>query len=54
MSKTMKILLTCPNCGNSTWIGQDDEGAFECGACGELAFTEDMSAEVKEDDDKEE
>ena len=46
-----KIYLTCPECGCSNWIVRDDEeaeGAFECGACGELVFTEDMGAEVEE------
>ncbi len=51
MSNTIKIYLTCPNCGDSNWIVRDDEeaeGAFECAACGELAFPEDMCSEVNE------
>ena len=47
-----KIYLTCPECGCNNWIVRDDEeaeGAFECGACGDLVFTEDMGAEVEED-----
>ena len=51
MANTVKILLTCPNCGNSNWIPRNDseaEGAFECAACGDLVFPEDMSSEVKE------
>ncbi len=51
MKDTLKIFLTCPNCGNSTWIARDDkeaEGAFECAACGDLVFTEDMGAKTTE------
>ncbi len=48
----MKIVLTCPNCGDNNWIVREDEeaeGAFECAACGELSFTEDMCAETTEE-----
>ena len=48
----MKIILSCPNCGDTNWIARDDEeaeGAFECAACGDLVFTEDMCATTDED-----
>lgn len=40
----MKIVLTCPECGDTNWIEKDD--GFECAACGEFAHPEDMTAEV--------
>ena len=49
---TIKIFLTCPECGNSDWIIREDEeaeGAFECAACGELVFTEDMCSKTSDD-----
>ena len=48
----MKILLSCPNCGDTNWIERNDEeaeGAFECGACGDLVFTEDMCAQTEDE-----
>ena len=53
MNNTIKILLTCPNCGDSNWIRRKDEeaeGAFECAACGDLVFTEDMCACTTDDE----
>lgn len=42
----MRILLTCPECGNSEWLEETDEdGAFECLSCGEHVFPEDMCAD---------
>lgn len=47
----MKLLLICPECGNSEWIARDDaDGAFECGACGELVLPEDMCARSSDDE----
>ncbi len=46
----MKILLTCPECGNSEWLEEPDEdGAFECGACGDHVFPEDMGSALSKD-----
>lgn len=41
---TVKIVLTCPRCGNSTWFYRG--GEFECAACGEICETEDMSSRL--------
>ena len=41
-----QIVCICPRCGNSTWYDKDEDGAFECAACGELVFTEDMPCKV--------
>lgn len=41
---TLNIRLTCPKCGNSGFTARDD--GFECLACGEFVYTEDMCAEV--------
>ena len=49
----MKIVLICPECGDANWIARDDEeaeGAFECAACGELVFTEEMVALAEDED----
>jgi len=47
----MKIYLCCPECGDTNWIFRPasagragEEPEFECGACGELCFPEDMGA----------
>lgn len=42
----VKVIMTCPRCGNSTWIHRDD--GFECAACGEFSYPEDMSSKVDE------
>ena len=42
----MKIVLTCPVCGKSNWVREDDQ--FKCVACGETYYTEDMSARALE------
>ncbi len=52
MANTVKILLVCPECGNSNWIPREDkeaESAFECATCGELVFPEDMASKVTSD-----
>lgn len=48
--ETLRILLTCPECGNSTWCRHEDEDAtgFVCLACGEYCETEDMPAKVQQ------
>ncbi|MEE1502775.1 MAG: hypothetical protein UGF89_00835 [Acutalibacteraceae bacterium] len=40
----LKITLTCPNCGNSTWLKVED--GFECLSCGDIYQTEEMCSEV--------
>ena len=48
--EAVKIVLTCPNCGNSTWIERADEDCmcmFECLACGDLVYPEDMSSFIQ-------
>ena len=44
----MKIYLCCPECGDTNFIYRPDEAAFECLACGDLSFTEDMGAVTSE------
>ena len=39
----MRIVLSCPNCGNDRFDLRDEDGAFRCDKCGEYAFTEDMT-----------
>lgn len=44
----MKIMLmgTCPNCGDSNFIhriGVHTDGEYECAACGDIVFSEDMA-----------
>lgn len=45
MSKCVKLILTCPQCGNSTWIPWGDR--FKCAACQEFTYPEDMGATGK-------
>ena len=46
--EAVKIVLTCPNCGNSTWIERADEDyMFECLACGDLVYPEDMGSKME-------
>lgn len=46
--EVVKIILTCPNCGNSTWLEREDENfMFECLACGDLVNTEDMCSKLE-------
>lgn len=42
-----QILLTCPQCGGSNWIHRDD--GYECAACGEFAYPEDMCSKTGDD-----
>lgn len=42
----LKIELTCPRCGNATWIRQDV--GFACAECGERSFPEAMCSRVRE------
>lgn len=44
--KTVKIILTCPNCGNSTWLEQE-AGDFRCLACDDVYAFGDMCQEIK-------
>ncbi len=43
---THRLHLTCPRCGNTGWIRRDD--GWECAACGEFAYTEDMGTAAEE------
>lgn len=43
----VQIILTCPNCRNSTWI-RLNAGEFECLSCGNIYDTDDMCSESKE------
>lgn len=43
---SLKINLTCPRCGNSNWIHRED--GFECAACGDFSYTEDMGSVVEQ------
>lgn len=45
--KTVKLYLTCPNCGNSTWLPTEG-GSYECLACGDTVDIEDMPASAEE------
>lgn len=43
----IKILLTCPECGNSTFLEKEDadgETVFECSLCGTEAWIDAMSS----------
>lgn len=42
----MKIVLCCPECGSDVFRTTNDEGYFECAACGEFSLTEEMTAKV--------
>ena len=44
MKECKKLMMTCPRCGNTTWLSRED--GFECTACGEFSYPEDMSSEV--------
>lgn len=43
-TNSVKIFLTCPNCGNGSWVRVED--GFECAACGDVCETEEMSSIV--------
>ena len=45
----MKIVLCCPECGSDVFRTTDNEGYFECAACGEFSLTEEMTAKVVPD-----
>ena len=46
---SFKIHLTCPRCGNNTWL-YNVEGKFECAICGGTTEPEEMRAKIPEDD----
>lgn len=47
--KIVKIILTCPRCGNNTWVKREDEEVmFECLACGEFSYPEDMCSKTED------
>lgn len=41
---TYQIILTCPRCGDRNWFKKED--GWECAACGEFAYPEDMCSEA--------
>lgn len=43
---THRLYLTCPKCGNAGWLRRDD--GWECAACGEFSYPEDMCSEAEE------
>lgn len=47
--ESVKVFLTCPNCGNSTWVqkGEADDYMFECLACEDLYHPEDMGSSTE-------
>lgn len=45
----MKIFLTCPNCGNGSWVRREE--SFECLACGEVYDPEDMCATAEDEEE---
>ena len=42
---TVKILMSCPNCGETNWYTRKD--GFECASCGEFYDTDDMCSTTK-------
>lgn len=44
----LNIKTTCPKCGSSAWLRQDD--GFACAECGEFCYPEDMSSRTEEVD----
>ena len=50
----IRILQVCPHCGNSTFIHrelEEQDHAFECLACGDIVYPEDLNTKVIEDSD---
>lgn len=43
---TVRIVLTCPECGDTHWIRKED-GSFDCLSCGASCTPESMSATVE-------
>lgn len=46
----LRLVLTCPNCGGTSWIKMENEPFFKCLTCGECSDTEEMSAKVVRQD----
>ena len=47
----MKIVLTCPECGEANWkLDNPKEGIFRCATCGAACDIDEMSSEVEEVD----
>lgn len=42
----VRIVLTCPGCGNHIWI-PDGEGGFKCLSCGDECYPEQMGSETE-------
>ena len=40
----LRIVLACPECGNTSWTMRD--GYFECLACGEMSEVGEMPAKT--------
>lgn len=43
----MKIYACCPNCGDTNFIRRED--GFECAACEEFVYPEDMSLKTEDE-----
>ena len=52
MEKTVKIVLTCPECGNKNWhLPEPDKGfSFKCTECGTESYPEDMLSVTEENE----
>ena len=46
-NQTVKLVLACANCGNTTFIQVED--GFKCSSCGDFSYPEDMGTEVVEE-----
>lgn len=44
--KAIKLILTCPSCGNSTWVRRDN--SFECLSCEDVYDPEEMACNEEE------
>ena len=46
---SVKIILTCPICGNSKWVkNEDEEYVFQCLSCGSTVNPENMRSSAEE------
>lgn len=46
-SKTIRLYLTCPQCGKSKWE-KDEEGTYRCSTCQSISSLEEMSSMEEE------
>lgn len=45
MNEAVKLILACPQCGNSTWFSHDD--GFKCAVCEEFCYPEEMCSKTE-------